>query len=279
MPFQEVLRGALERMISKCFEDSRRYWDLVAETYDQIFPETLIGQTHRCAVWKQLEELFQPGERILEMNCGTGIDAVHLAQRGVRVLACDISPRMIELASQRSVSAHTSDLTDFRVLPTEQIGQVAADGPFDGALSDFSGLNCVEDLVSVARNLGHVLRPGASALICMAGCVAPWEIVWHLCHGQPKKAMRRIRPATEDPSVHVRFPTVGAITRAFVPAFRLQRWCGIGIAVPPSCMEPLARRHPGLLKVLARADEYLAPCPLIRLFADCVLLRFERLST
>ena len=265
-------------MISERFEHSRRYWDLIAETYDQIFPETLIGQTQRCAVWRKLEEVFRPGERILEMNCGTGIDAIYLAERGVRVLACDLSPRMIELASQRSVTAHTSGLTEFRVLPTEEISQLAVDGPFDGAFSNFSGLNCVEDLVSVARSLGQLLRPKASALICMAGCIAPWEIAWHLCHGQPKKAMRRILPDTEDPGINVRFPGVRAIVRAFAPAFQLRRWNGIGIAVPPSCMEPLARRFPGLLKLLACADTYLAPCPLTRVFADCVLLQFERLS-
>jgi SAM-dependent methyltransferase len=265
-------------MIRERLENSQRYWNEIAETYDQIFPETLIGRTQRDAVWRRLEEVFQPGQRILEINCGTGIDAVHLAERGVCVLACDLSPRMIELATQRSLNAHTSRLTEFQVLPTEEIAQLAGRGPFDGAFSNFSGLNCVEDLASVARSLGQLLPPQANALICMAGYIAPWEIVWHLGRGHLKNAMRRFRPATEDPSIHVRFPTVRMVARAFAPTFQLKRWHGIGITVPPSCMEPLARRFPGLLKVLAGADEYLASCPGIRVFADCVLLQFERLS-
>jgi ubiquinone/menaquinone biosynthesis C-methylase UbiE len=80
---------------------SQAYWDVTAETYDQIFPETLIGCAQRDEVWQELALAFRPGQRILELNCGTGIDAVYLAKKGVRILACVISPRMIEVSCQR----------------------------------------------------------------------------------------------------------------------------------------------------------------------------------
>ena len=259
-------------------ETSRQYWDITAETYDQIFPETLIGRAQRDAVWRELERVFQSGQRILELNCGTGIDAVHLAERGIQVLACDLSPRMIELAVSRSVAADLANLAVFRVMPTEDIAQLVEQGPFDGAFSNFSGLNCVEDLSSVARSLAELLRPGANALICMVGRIAPWEIAWHLGHGEVRKAMRRLRPYSEDPRVKTHYPPVSAIARAFAPEFRLRGWQGIGVAVPPSCVEPWARRFPKLLKYLAQADRWLAPCPVVRGLADCVLLHFERVT-
>ena len=265
-------------MISGLTDERRNYWNVTAETYDQIFPDTLIGKTQRSAVWRQIERVFQQGQRILEINCGTGIDAVHMAERGIHVLACDLSPRMIELAIKRSVISNTTNLTQFRVLPSERISQLVGNEQFDGALSNFSGLNCVEDLSSVAHNLGELLRPKARAIICMAGRIAPLEVAWYLGHGQVKQAMRRLRCTTEDSRICVQFPTVRAIAKAFGPKFKLRQWQGIGVAVPPSCMEPLARRFPGLLKMLERADDYLAPCPMLRAFADCVLLHFERLS-
>lgn len=264
-------------MISDQIHERQNYWNLTAETYDQIFPDTLIGQTQRSAVWRQVERVFQPGQRILEINCGTGIDAVHLAKRGIQVLACDLSPRMIELAIQRSVASKTTTLTQFRVLPTERISQLIGGERFDGALSNFSGLNCVENLSLVAHNLGELLHPKASALICMAGSIAPLEVAWCLSHGHVKQAMRRLRCTTEDSRIRVHFPTVRAIAKSFAPKFWLRRWQGIGVAVPPSCMEPLARRFPALLKILEWADDYMAPCPVLRAFADCVLLHFERL--
>jgi SAM-dependent methyltransferase len=254
----------------------RQYWDITAETYDQIFPETLIGRAQRDAVWRKLERVFESGQRILELNCGTGIDAVHLAQRGIQVLACDLSPRMIELATGRSVAANVANLAAFRVMPTEDIAQLAEQGPFDGAFSNFSGLNCVEDLSLVAHSLAQLLGPGAKALICMVGRIAPWEIAWYLGHGEARKAMRRLRPFREDPRVQANYPSVRAIARAFAPGFQLRSWQGIGVAVPPSCMEPWACRFPKLLNCLAQADRWLALCPIVKGLADCVLLQFER---
>lgn len=265
-------------MTNESLEDRRHYWNLTAETYDRIFPETLVGQTQRDAVWRQLVHVFHRGQRILEMNCGTGIDAVHLAEVGVRVLACDLSPRMIELATRRSLSANTAKLTEFRVLPTEEIGHLTEEAPFDGAFSNFAGLNCVENLPSVARSLGKLLLPKAHLVICMAGRLSPWEMAWHLGHGDMKTAMRRLRSTSEDPSVNVYFPTVRAIKRAFAPGFKLLDWRGIGIAVPPSCMESLVRRFPAFLNLLAFTDNVLGPCPVLRVLADCVLLHFERTS-
>jgi SAM-dependent methyltransferase len=263
---------------------SQAYWDLTAETYDQIFPETLIGCAQRDAVWRELGSLFRPGQRILELNCGTGIDAVYLAKNGVRILACDISPRMIEVSNQRARAAEVSALTDFRVLPTEEIAVLAKEGPFDGAFSNFSGLNCVEDHSNVARNLAQLLKPGAHVLLCIVGRFVPWEIVWHLAHGNLAKATHRFRRSAltrfgDDVAVKVQYPSVRMMARTFAPEFNLRRWTGVGVAVPPSPLEPVARTFPGVLEVLAKLDRHIAHLPLFRNLADCVLLHFERTWT
>ena len=67
-------------------------FDALAADYDRSFTASAIGQRMRAAVWRRLDTAFAPGERVLELNCGTGEDAVHLAERGVRVLATDVSP-------------------------------------------------------------------------------------------------------------------------------------------------------------------------------------------
>jgi SAM-dependent methyltransferase len=260
---------------------SQAYWDFTAETYDQIFPETLIGRAQRDVVWQELALAFRPGQRILELNCGTGIDAVYLAKKGVRILACDISPRMIEVSCQRARAAAVSALIDFRVLPTEEIAVLEEEGPFDGAFSNFSGLNCVEDHSQVSRNLGRLLKPKARAVFCMVGRVAPWEIAWHLGHGDLARATHRFRPNTvtrvgDDVAIKVQYPSVRTIARTFAREFTLLRWKGVGVAVPPSPLEPVARTFPGILEVLAKLDRHVAHLPLFRNLADSVLLDFER---
>jgi ubiquinone/menaquinone biosynthesis C-methylase UbiE len=262
---------------------NQAYWDRTAENYDSLFSESVIGRVQRVAVWRELDKHFQPGMRILELNCGTGFDAVHLARRGVRVIACDLSSKMIEAARRRLDATGLDALVDFRVLATEEIDSLIGDGPFDGAFSNFSGLNCVRDISQAARNLGRLLKPGARALLCMVGRFSLWEMAWQLAQGKPALALHSFRrkPTTQisaRDAVLVHYPSVSDMRRMFAPEFRLRAWKGIGVAVPPSCLEPLARMVPGVVGGLAKIDRYLSRAPVFRSLGDCVLLQFERLS-
>jgi SAM-dependent methyltransferase len=262
---------------------NQAYWDRTAENYDRIFSETVVGRIQRDAVWHEMDKIFQPGMRILELNCGTGVDAVHLAARGVRVVACDLSAGMIDAARRRLGTTGAGALVDFRVLATEQIDSLIGNAPFDGAFSNFSGLNCVQDISQAARNLARLLKPSAKTLVCMVGRFSPWEMAWQLAHGRPALGLQSFR---RKPTTHisapgaglVHYPSVSDMRRMFAPQFRLRKWKGIGVAVPPSCLEPFARKIPGVVAGLAKIDRHLSRAPVFRSMGDCVLLQFERLS-
>jgi len=254
------------------------YWDDAAGRYDQVFPNKIVGQAQREAVWRELEKVFRPGQHILEINCGTGIDAVHLAESGVRVRACDISPQMIELARRRLASSEARAVADFRVLATEELAALR-DGPrFDGAFSNFSGLNCVQDLSGVALNLASLLKGGARLLICVIGRWVPWEFVWHFAHSEFRKPFERFQrvSVSRDGRVKTYHHSVAAIERAFHPHFRLRRLRGIGVVMPPGQFERWAARFPDLFKRLAQTDRLLGGWPILRRMGDCTLLEFER---
>ncbi len=270
----------MEKVEPRLFDSAQEYWDCAAGSYDENFTRTLIGKTRRLAVWRELDRVFRPGQRILELNCGTGVDAVHLANRGIEVLACDISPRMVEIARSFASKASAAAHTDFRVLPTEHIDALSNEAPFDGAFSNFAGLNCVADLPAVVRKLVPLLKPGAPVLVSMMGRFVPWEIVWYLAHGDAKKAVRRLHggDSLSRGALTIRQPSVREITRTFAPEFRRKRWRGIGIGVGPSYMEAWARRFPNLTKRLARADHWIGGFSPFRYMADCVLLEFEKES-
>jgi ubiquinone/menaquinone biosynthesis C-methylase UbiE len=259
---------------------SRGYWDHAAETYEQDFAGTVIGGTRRDAVWRELDAAFRPGDRILELNCGTGIDAVHLAERGIQITACDISPRMIELARERALRASLGDRASFRVVPTEDLASIQNEGPFDGAFSSFSGLNCVQNLSGVRENLARLVKPGAKVVVSVMGRFVPWEVLWFLAHGDLKKASRRCHRKDvfdlDAGKLNIRFRSVAEMARQFAPDFRLTQWKGVGIAVPPSYMEHWARRFPRVTRALAQADRLLGRAPLFRGMADCILLKFQR---
>jgi ubiquinone/menaquinone biosynthesis C-methylase UbiE len=260
-------------------------FDAVAATYDEVFTRSQIGLAQRAAVLRELDRVFRPGQRILEINCGTGVDALYLARRRVSVLACDASARMIEIARRRTTDTDLQLRPEFRVLPTEEINtltETEGEAAFDGALSNFAGLNCVEDLSPVARSLAMLLKPGATLLACVFGRVCGWEILWYLGQGRPKKAFRRLRLGgdtahlAEGVAVRVRYPSVRKLARLFSPHFLLRDWKGVGVAVPPTYMKSVSRRFPMVLRALTGADRWLGVCPVLRGMADHVLVRFER---
>lgn len=256
---------------------SREYWNVAAETYDQDFTNTIIGQLWRDAVWLELDRSFQSGQRVLELNCGTGIDAAHLADRGIRVLACDISPRMIELACKRATTAELRDRLDFRPVATEMISVLEKDGPFDGAFSNFSGLNCVDDLSAVTSDLARLLKPGARIFLCMLGRFSVWESLWCLIHGNRRRSSQRFQQ--RDRAIKVQYPSRKEIERVFSPHFSLRRWKGIGVALPPSYMEHWARRFPRLVMALACVDNVIGKVSPLRSMGSCFLLELERTKT
>lgn len=259
-------------------------FDAVAATYDETFTLSGVGFAQRAAVWRELRRVFKRGDRVLEIGCGTGVDACYLAERGVEVWAFDPSPQMIEVASTRVKERGLQALVRTQVLRAEEISGLPADRVFDGVFSNFGALNCVEDLAPLARELARRLRPCASALLCWMGPYCLWEIGRYLSQANASKAFRRIHrdgiraKIADGAFVHVQYPSVKALARAFAPEFRVKLVRGIGVTVPPSYMEPWARRHPRLLRLCDRFDSWLGRCPGVRLLGDHVLVHLQRLS-
>jgi ubiquinone/menaquinone biosynthesis C-methylase UbiE len=165
-------------------------FDAVAGTY-QRFTDGVIGRHLRAAVHRRLLARFQPGDRILEINCGTGEDACWLAGHGMRVLATDVSPGMLAVARRKLEAAGLSDRV---VVIRRAIEAIDADlGSFDGLLSNFGGLNCVAAVEAVMPRLARVVRPGGFAICCVMGPCVPWEWLWFLGRGRPATAFRRGR--------------------------------------------------------------------------------------
>ena len=257
-------------------------FDAIAERYDETFTTSKIGRAQRASVWKELERAFRPGDRVLEIGCGTGVDACFLADHGVKVIACDNSPRMIAVATRRVAQGDKLRLVYPQLLAAEDIDTLRNGDSFDGAFSNFGTLNCVEDLQQFARDLGALLNPGATVLLCWMGPCCLWEIVWYLTRGKPDKAFRRFRRGgvtarlAERATVRVRYPSARSLGRTFAPEFRLVSIKGIGVSVPPSYLETGAKRFPRLFELSMQADSLLGRCPGIRMLADHILLEFRR---
>ena len=258
----------------------RKAFDQVAPSYDVDWTESVIGRLQRAAVWRTLHDLFQPGDHVLDLGCGTGVDAIHLAAQGIRVHGIDVAPAMVEVASQRSRDAGLDKRTTFEALGIEDL--LLLDGTFDGVVSNFSPLNCVRDLAAVAVQLGRLVKPGGTVVLCVMSSFCLWETLWYPLIAHLYKASRGWRASNPTASVGVDdefpiyYPTVKEICALFAPWFRMVRVEGVGVFVPPSYLEPWARRVPRLVGTLDRLDRLVCGCPGFRAIGDHRLLVMRR---
>jgi SAM-dependent methyltransferase len=258
-------------------------FDSLALSYDDLFTRSLVGRAQRNAVWDVLARVFTSDDRILELNCGTGEDAVFLARRGVSVFACDASEGMVEVARRRVISESLDDKVQVEHLPTERLGTLSQLSQFDGVLSNFSGLNCVADLATIARQLAQLVRPGAPIVLCLCTRFCLFEIIWFLLQGQPRKAFRRTSGRTvarlEGFDIQLQYPTVRELRQVFSNDFKLRCCRGVGILVPPSYAESWARRYPQLFSRLESIDRLVCDLPGLRVIGDHFLICFERVAS
>ena len=257
-----------------------RAFDGIAFEYDSLFTSSLIGRAQRTAVWRRAAAVFRPEDRVLELNCGTGEDALFLARRGISVCACDASAGMIARAEARKATEAPRAPIEFRLLSTEDLATLPDGQPFDGVFSNFSGLNCVEDLSQTARMLARTVVPGAPLLLCLSTRYCLWEMLHYWLRGDRRRGFRRCRGTADvnlgECPLRVYYPTVRTIASQFSPMFRLRSVTGVGIAVPPSYMEKWARRNPRLFRICEAIDRVVCRWPGIRILGDHMLLHLER---
>ncbi len=252
-------------------------FDDLASDYDASFTDTLLGQRLRAATWRRFDAAFGPGDRVLELNCGTGADAAHLAVRGVHVTATDAAAAMVEATRRRVHLGGLAHLVDAQHVPIEALDQL--DGPFDGAVSNFGGLNCVADLDLVAAQLGRLVRPGGVAILGIMGPLVPWEWGWYLARAKPGTAFRRLRPGGATwRGLTIRYPTPAAVRRSFAPWFTCDAVTGVGVLLPPTFADAWATRHPGLVDRLDRIERRIDGAPGAAWLADHHLTQLRRVA-
>ncbi|MBV8854976.1 MAG: class I SAM-dependent methyltransferase [Sinobacteraceae bacterium] len=259
-------------------------FDPLAADYDQQFTHTRIGRMMREAVWARCAARFAPGSRVLEMNCGTGEDALWLAQQGIEVLATDVSPAMLQIAQRKLAAADAAMMRvrfsqvcapQFRCLAWERLHTLEAAG-FDGALSNFGGLNCVADLSRAAPALADKLRPGAVAVLCIMGPLVPWEWLWFVRRAEWGRAFRRLRGTARWRGIEVHYHSISATRRAFAPYFRLLRLAAIGALLPPPYTEASWVGKEGTLRRLQRLERAAGRCWPLPQLADHYLMELRR---
>ncbi len=250
-------------------------FDDMADAYDREFTVTAVGTTLRAMVWSRLESGFAHRESLLELGCGTGEDAVHLAKLGHRVLASDASEAMLRVARRKAECAGVAHRIRFLRVPMEHIGAALEGETFDGAFSNFGALNCVADVPALSRTLARLLKPAAPLMFVVMGRHVPWEWAWYLARGDRGRAFRRFAAqGAQWRGLTIHYPTPRELCGAIAPQFRVHRRVSLGCVLPPSYAAGWLERAPRTLAALSAIERSL-PSFMAR-FADHYLLDATR---
>jgi hypothetical protein len=152
------------------------------------------------------------------------------------------------------------------------------EGKFDGAFSNFGGLNTIGKWRPLAQALANLVRPGGRLVLVPMGPFCPWEIGWYLLHGQPRPAFRRFGGSAPakigETTIPIWYPSARRLRRDFGPWFRHVHTESLELWLPPSYLDHLVNRWPKLFAKLNNFER--ATAGLTGGWGDHYLIIFER---
>ncbi len=264
---------ANEALVSEAFSAQAPVFD---ET--QKSNQVLIWMRNR--IYRHLDEYLHSADTILELNAGTGIDAIHLARRGHRIVAVDNAAGMVkEIRKKAKIHGMTKKITAYQCSFTE-LHTVPVQS-FDVIYSNFGGLNCVPDLSAVVQQLKPYLKKGTLLFFAIMPPVCPWELLYAL-RGNWRFALRRLQKDGTASRIEGRhflswYFTPQQVVRAFGVDFTLVSLRGIASLTPPPYMVRFQKRFPRIVRTLMKMDEIVSAVPPFNRWADyfIISLRFD----
>jgi ubiquinone/menaquinone biosynthesis C-methylase UbiE len=110
--------------------------------FDDVYSKNTIINYKRERVRAHVLNHLNPNSNILELNSGTGEDALYFAALGHRVHATDIAPGMQQALRKKADAHQLSQSISTELCSFTQLSQLKNKGPFDLVFSNFAGLNC-----------------------------------------------------------------------------------------------------------------------------------------
>ena len=256
--------------------DTKRAFDSVAADYDGPIGNNALIQAMRLRLWREVARRVAPGGRLLDLGCGTGLDAVHFAEQGYAVIATDWSPQMVLKTGQRVGVRGLRDRVTVQHLGIQELDRLSGER-FDGIYSDLGPLNCAPKLEVVARRCAQLLNPGGALVFSVIGRTCPWEWAHYTARGHLRRArIRKAEHATpvglNERTVWTRYYTPHEFAAPFLPYFTLDHYEGMLLVAPPPYLIDLQSRLGRVGRALLRLDERLGRFPIAREMGDHFLM-------
>jgi 2-polyprenyl-3-methyl-5-hydroxy-6-metoxy-1,4-benzoquinol methylase len=150
-------------------QQAATFWDKAAEKYAKSPIDDIEAYNYTLG---RTRSYLTATDRVLEVGCGTGSTALLLAGNADRIVASDISPKMIEIAKEK---AHAQGISNVEFVTADLLDDANDNGPYDVVLA-LNVLHLVEDTSAAIRRINSLLRPGGtfiSKTVCQSDQGAP----------------------------------------------------------------------------------------------------------
>lgn len=241
-------------------ENTAKAFGKQAAVFDTQNEENVIVAWMREKVRKQVLNYLKPGDTILELNCGTGIDTIFFAEHGYDVYATDLTAPMLDELEKKTELLHLQDKIQIRQLSFLDLPQLG-NMQFDHVFSNFGGLNCTDRLDKVLQDMSEKIKPGGYCTLVIMPHFSPWEFL-ALLKGKFRYAFRRFGKKGSDARVEGLLFRCWYYNPSFVihhlPDFTLCKLEALGIFVPAPHSERLMRNRKNLFNFLAGMENMIA---------------------
>jgi SAM-dependent methyltransferase len=256
-------------------------FDSVAPDYDGPRGNNALIQEMRAEMWRWLDASFPAASRLIDLGCGTGLDAIRMAQRGHFITATDWSPQMVKRTRERAERQGVSAQVQSIAVGGQDLALLDGAGSYDGIYSDLGPLNCIPDLAEVSRQCARLLRPDGRLVFTVVGRICPWEVLNYLLQGKwARAAVRFAHGVVPVPmnrhTIWTRYYGPREFYRAFRGEFTLEQHRGLCLFAPPPYLSWVRERFPRWYRLLWRLDRHLAGWPLLRGMGDHFLIVMQR---
>lgn len=259
-------------------------FDHIASPYDSLFTRSAIGQLQRKGVWKYVETILPElkGFEMLELNCGSGEDAVLFGEGGFNIVATDITEEMLKITEKKAEQFSMQNKISSHYLDLDTFNETLFDKKFDLIFSNFGGINCInpESLQTLIAKLPTLLNPGGRFIGVVMPKFCAWETIFFLLRCQFRKAFRRVssKQAFSDlhgPNIKMWYYRPAQLKEWSKKHFNVVSLRPIGVVLPPAYLERFFTVKRRWLLRLNRIEKKLSNSSLFSGMADNFLIDLQ----
>lgn len=261
-------------------QHTKQAFDSAAPSYDEEESRNEILIWMREIVHGIYLQNFNSGDKLLELNAGTGTDALFLAEHEIHVLATDISENMISAINEKVKIQNAEKYVSAKLCPFDKIGEIKENN-FDGVVSNFGGLNCINNFDKLRDDLSKKIKQGGKLIAVVMNRTCPWEIFYYLIRFNFKNVFRRSKKEGIDAAlgnglVRTYYFTPSKFALFFKKQFNVRKIYTLGLFTPPPFLIGIYRRFKPLVKLLMKLDELLKGVFPFNRFGDHFIIIFEK---